>query len=71
MTLDKYHCGPYTVTVWGGGIVVLLERGDLGLFFEGDEAAQIYDHYTEHGLTGLDTIWDEHQHLATTNGDIA
>ena len=41
MTNHTHLCGPYTVTVWGRGTCLALERDGLSLFWQGDEAGAL------------------------------
>lgn len=65
MTNHTHLCGPYTVTVWGRGTCLVLERDGLSLFWQGDEAAINLDLYNEYGLTGLNSIWDAYSSKET------
>lgn len=70
-----YH-GPYSLTSYGGGVAVLLRKGEYAIHWQGDEAAEILDGFTnafydddEGAARALDEIWsayaDAAQHSPT------
>jgi hypothetical protein len=52
------YTGPFSFTVWGGGTAALLRKGDYIIYWQGDEAADICDQWSEDGIDALKHIWD-------------
>lgn len=64
-TLNK---GPYTFTIYDGGIAAELRKGAYTVYWQGDDAAEAVDFYAEHGAEALDRLWDDYSDVATYEG---
>ena len=64
MTSFTIFHGPYDFTTYGGGVAVLLRKGDHTIHWQGDEASAIADRFDAEGFDALDAIWDEYESVA-------
>lgn len=62
-SITTFH-GPYNFTVFGGGIAVLLRKGDHIIHWQGDEAEEISSRWGDEGPAILDAIWDTYADVA-------